>query len=106
MTTSDKLGQSKERRKDARYKCRTSVQYAVQDSNYTAFIQDISYGGGFIESPASIKVGETITMYVQYTEDQSPITMIGEVVRVSPQGFGVRFKMGIDASLMKHITEE
>jgi Tfp pilus assembly protein PilZ len=106
MTISDKLGQSEERRKDARYKCRTSVQYAVQDSNYTAFIQDISYGGGFIESPASIKVGEAITMYVQYTEDQNPITMIGKVVRVSPQGFGVRFKMGIDACLMNHIAEE
>jgi Tfp pilus assembly protein PilZ len=106
MTTSDKLGQPKERRKDARHKCRTSVQYAVQDSNYTTFIQDISYGGGFIESPASINVGETITMYVQYAEGQDPIAMIGEVVRVSPQGFGVRFKMGIDASLMKHITEE
>ncbi len=106
MTASDKLGQPKEKRKDIRQKCRTSVQYAVRDSNYTAFIQDISYGGGFIESPSAITVGETITMYIQYTEDQDPITMIGEVVRVSPQGFGVRFKMGIDASLMKHITEE
>ncbi len=105
MTSSEKPRDHKERREHNRQKCQTSVEYAVQDSNYTAFIQDISYGGGFIESPNAINVGEVITMHIQYDDNQDPITMIGEVVRKSPQGFGVRFKMGIEASLLKAITD-
>ncbi len=105
MTISDKQKQYKERRKERRQKCQASVEYAVHDLNYTAFIQNISYGGGFIESPAAVDVGELITMYIQFSEDQTPITMIGEVVRKSPQGFGVRFKMGIEASLLQTLVD-
>lgn len=97
---------SNERRRAPRKPCQFSIEYAIQDSNYTAFIQNISYGGGFIESSHSVNIGEAITIYLQFAEDQPPITMIGEVVRKNDQGFGVRFKMGIDASLIKSISNK
>ncbi len=106
MTESEKQKQDRERRKEVRQTCQTSIEYAIKDSNYTAFIQNVSYGGGFIESPNAVDIGEAITIYLQFAEDQDPITMIGEVVRKSPQGFGVRFKMGLDASMMKNLVQE
>ena len=106
MKTSQKQDKDKERRKDERKRCIASVEYAVRDSNYTAFIQNISLGGSFIETETPIKIGETITMQIQFSENQRPITMIGEVVRISPQGFGIRFKMGIEASMIELLVKE
>ena len=105
MKASEKQDPHSERRQDDRKKCQASVEYAVKDSNYTAFIQNISRGGGFLESQSPIDIGETITMQIQFSENQKPITMIGEVVRKSPQGFGIRFKMGIETSVMESLLK-
>ena len=103
--TDDKDKTFNERRKNPRQKCGKQVGFAIHDTNYTAFIHDISIDGAFVSSKGPAMVGQTVTISLQIDDETNPITMIGEIIRVTPEGFGVKFTMGIDAAALQIITK-
>ncbi len=105
MGSNEKNRQFEEKRGSPRAKCHMEVGYALHDNNYTAFIHDISLGGAFITSDSPARPGETIAISIQIEEDMQPVTMIAEVIRVTQEGFGVKFTMGIDTSIMNAIIQ-
>lgn len=92
----------KERRLAPRIPCSTAVAYATQTLSNIEYIQDISAWGVFIRTKEPVSVGEDITMTIPpQTGSNSSIKIIGEVVRTTPKGIGVKFKMGIDESVIR-----
>ncbi|MFZ5572587.1 MAG: PilZ domain-containing protein [Thermodesulfobacteriota bacterium] len=100
-----KTVQPAERRRSVRQECFTAIAYATKSFSSIEYIRDISAWGVFIRTTKQIPVGEDITMTIPKPGSNSSIKIIGEVVRNSPNGIGVKFKMGIDESVIKPITE-
>ena len=100
MENSDKHISLAEKRKFPRKECSVPVGYAVLDEDYTALIENISYGGVYIDAETILDIGQDILLNIQLTEDTQPFTVIGEVAWHSPKGMGVRFKMGFDLSML------
>lgn len=67
--------------------CRT------MDSDFEAFIQDISSSGAFIKTGRPLFTGQEIAMTFMFPSTQKPIMATGEIVRVSYRGVGVKFKV-------------
>jgi Tfp pilus assembly protein PilZ len=80
------------KRKHTRMLLLTVVDYAIQGQVYRDFIQNISAGGVFIETTVPISIGEELSLTFVLPTHGKPIKITGEVVRISPQGIGVRFK--------------
>lgn len=105
MKNSVKAEQTAERRKADRKPCFTAIAYATKGFSSIEYIKDISAWGVFIRTPKQIPVGEDITMTIPKPGSNTSIKIIGEVVRNSPNGIGVKFKIGIDESVIKPIIE-
>ncbi|MDY7037096.1 MAG: PilZ domain-containing protein [Thermodesulfobacteriota bacterium] len=84
----------KDGRNHARKPFFMTVDYAAKGRNYNGFIKDISAGGLFIETPVPFSVGEDIVLTFPVPNSQKHIKIIGEIVRTTEQGIGVKFKMG------------
>jgi len=67
--------------------CRTN------DSDFEAFIQDVSSSGVFIKTSKSLITGQEIAMTFTFPQTQKPIMVTGEIVRISYDGAGVKFKI-------------
>lgn len=67
--------------------CRTS------DSNFEAFIQDVSSSGVFIRTSKNLLTGQEIAMTFTFPQAQKPVMVTGEIVRISYDGAGVKFKV-------------
>ena len=87
---------SKGKRKHYRKPFFMVVDYTTQGHAYRGFIQNISPGGVFIETPMSFSVGQELSMTFALPTCQKHIKISGEVVRTSPQGIGVKFKIAKD----------
>ena len=68
------------------------VDYNTQEAVHTGFIENISPNGVFIGTSSSFSVGEEISMAFPLPISQEHVRIQGEVVRVSADGIGVRFK--------------
>jgi len=68
------------------------VNYSIEDRVYTSHILDISAGGVFIETRIPFTPGQDISLTFPLLDYQKHIKIIGEIVRVTQQGIGVRFK--------------
>jgi Tfp pilus assembly protein PilZ len=84
--------QIKKIRKHERQECLIIVNYAVKGRAYQNYIQDISAEGIFIETREIFSVGDEILLTISYSNEVRPFRITGEVVRISPQGVGVKFK--------------
>jgi Tfp pilus assembly protein PilZ len=80
------------KRKHTRKPLLTVVDYAIQGQVYRDFIQNISADGVFIETAVPTSIGEELSLTFVLPTHGKPIKITGEVVRISPQGIGVRFK--------------
>jgi len=69
------------------------VDYATEGRAYKDYIQDISAGGVFIETRMPFSVGQEVSLSFPLPDHEKYIRITGEVVRTSPQGIGVKFKM-------------
>ena len=69
------------------------VDYSTDDRAYKDYIQNISAGGVFIETRMPLSVGQVVSLSFPLRDYQKYIKITGEVVRVSPQGIGVKFRM-------------
>jgi uncharacterized protein (TIGR02266 family) len=84
---------SKGKRKHYRKSLFMVVDYTAQGHAYRDYIQNISPGGVFIETPMSFRVGQELSLSFALPTRQRHIRVSGEVVRTGPQGIGVKFKM-------------
>ena len=85
--------QKTERRKYDRKDFLRIIDYTVGDQYYRDFIQDISVNGVLIKTSQKFSVGQTILMTFMSPDHQSPFKINGEIVRVMPNGIGVKFKI-------------
>ena len=69
------------------------VDYTAQGHAYRDFIQNISPGGVFIETRTPFRVGQELSLTFALPTRQRHIKISGEVVRINPQGIGVKFKI-------------
>ncbi len=46
----------------------------------------------FIETSESFSIGQEITMAFSFSNDHRPSKFTGEIVRIKPNGIGVKFK--------------
>jgi len=80
------------KRKHTRVPLRTVVDYAAHGQAYRDFIHNISAGGMFIETTMPISIGQELSLTFELPNYNVPIKITGDVVRISPQGIGVRFQ--------------
>ena len=80
------------KRKSPRKPYSEEVDFATKDRAYREFIKDISAGGLFIETRSPLAVGQEITLVLSLPNHERPIKTLGEVVRATQLGIGVKFK--------------
>lgn len=80
------------RRKHGRKPYFSLVDYASQEGSYTDFIQNISAGGVFIGTGTSFSVGQEVSLTFPLPISHENIRITGQIVWVSEQGIGVKFK--------------
>ncbi|MGB2929240.1 MAG: PilZ domain-containing protein [Desulfobacterales bacterium] len=85
--------QYRERRKYNRIDFFTIIDYSAGDQYYRDFIQDMSNSGVFIKTSQKFSVGQIIRMTFMSRDYQKPFKINGEIVRASPDGIGVKFKI-------------
>jgi uncharacterized protein (TIGR02266 family) len=68
------------------------VDYSAEDRIHKDFIQNISVGGVFIETRMPFSVGQQVSLSFPLPNYQKYLKILGEVVRTSSQGIGVKFK--------------
>ena len=68
------------------------IDYTVGDRYYRDFIQDMSNSGVFIKTSQTFSEGQMILMTFMSPDNQQPFKINGEIVRVMPNGIGVKFK--------------
>jgi Tfp pilus assembly protein PilZ len=82
-----------ERRKYDRIDFFTIIDYSAGDQYYRDFIQDMSNSGVFIKTSQKFSTGQMIRMIFMSRDNQKPFKINGEIVRVSPDGIGVKFQI-------------
>ena len=83
---------NRERRKHNRKDFFMTVDYIVEDQYFQDFIQDMSNSGVFIKTSQTFSEGQMILMTFMSPDNQQPFKINGEIVRVMPNGIGVKFK--------------
>jgi Tfp pilus assembly protein PilZ len=69
------------------------VDYSVEGRFYKSHIQNISARGVFIRTRMPFKAGQEVSLTFPLPDYRKCIKITGEIVRVTPQGIGVKFKM-------------
>jgi hypothetical protein len=80
-----------EEREHARKDLSFYAHWWLGDIFYRDYILNISAGGLFIETKIPVIVGETVTVSFSPSDNEDPIKVEGKIVRVEPNGFGVKF---------------
>ena len=89
-----------ERRKHTRKACSIKV---TLDEVFKNLISDISAGGVFIKTSAPLCYGEEVTLVFSLPNQNIPVEITGNVVRVSSEGVGVEFKKPLDSDMKKTV---
>ena len=63
------------------------------DSVFNEYIQDLSSGGAFIQTDKNLTIGQEIAMTISLPNSRKELKATGEIVRVSPKGVGVEFRV-------------
>ena len=64
----------------------------TKDCNFRDFTKNISAGGAFIETETSLSINEDLFMTLLHSSYEVPIKAGGKIVRIDPQGIGIKFK--------------
>ena len=68
-----------------------TITFSTQDRQYTAHCKDISNGGIFIQTAEMFQLGQTVTLDIPFSHGEESIKVPAEIVRVDPDGIGLRF---------------
>jgi uncharacterized protein (TIGR02266 family) len=71
----------------------TVVDFTTRGHAFKDFIKNISPGGVFIETSIPFSVGQELSLTFALPNCEKHIKITGEVVRITPQGIGVKFRM-------------
>ena len=83
-----------EKRRFPRNKCSINVEYPDDlETHHKAIISDINQRGAFIDTRKFLDIGQDILMRVHLPVLPKPMAIIGEIVRHSSSGMGVKFNM-------------
>ena len=82
-----------DKREHNRKKVSIEAECKYNDVQFKDSIEDISYGGVFIKTDEQFSIGQEImvSFSVPRLKINYNITLIGEVVRIVPDGVGVKF---------------
>ena len=69
------------------------VDYVAQDRFCNDFIKNVSSGGMFIETRMPFLVGQDIILTFPLPKNRKHVKIAGEIIRTTPQGIGVKFKI-------------
>ena len=61
------------------------------------YITNISAGGLFLETKTPVTVGGAVTISYALSDNEDPIEVEGEIVRITRNGFGVKFNEPLTA---------
>ena len=75
------------------YKILPTATCKTRDSAFIAPICDISSDGVFIKTTRQFSVGQEVAMTITFPTTGESRMVTGEVVRVSPMGAGINFKV-------------
>jgi Tfp pilus assembly protein PilZ len=103
-----KIAKGDEKRETERKAVKVCVDYSVQDKRYSDMIENISAGGAFICSKRLFQLGNPTTIVVSQFKMGANLQIKGEIVRLTGDGFGVRFSeknVGI-LSLLQNVQAE
>lgn len=89
--TAEKPSHGKKKRVFPRKPLFVPVNFSSEGRAYQDFIRNISTEGVFIDTRVPLQVGQQISMVFPLPSRAKEIKISGEVVRVSPEGVGVRF---------------
>ncbi len=84
-------------REDSRIPCFLPVDYSTTDRVYQDFINNLSNGGVFIETAASLNAGQTIALIFTVPSLQKSFKISGTIVRTEQDGIGVKFNKKLTA---------
>jgi len=71
----------------------TSVNYAVEGRAYQDFVRNVGAGGVFIETSEHFSVGQSVSLTFSLPNYSRVIKITGEIMRTTPKGVGVEFKV-------------
>ena len=82
-----------DKRGHGRKKVSIEVEYTCGDVQFKDIIENISHGGVFIKTDEKFSIGQEImvSFSVPRLKVNNKITLIGEIIRISSEGVGVRF---------------
>jgi Tfp pilus assembly protein PilZ len=78
-------------RDDIRRKYDQTITFSTQNRQYSALCKDISNGGIFVETSEMFRLGQLVTLDIPFSRGEESIKVPAEVVRVNPDGIGLRF---------------
>ena len=78
-------------REDSRIPCFLPVDYSASDRVYQDFINNLSNGGVFIETAASLHTGESLSLIFTVPTLQKSFKISGTIIRKEQDGIGVKF---------------
>ena len=68
------------------------VRYANKAGSSGGVIRDISLGGVFILSRGAFSLGQSLAVAFSPADFEKTVCIAGDVMRVTPEGIGVRFR--------------
>ena len=85
------------KREHARKDLSIYARFWLGDYVFRDYIKDISAGGLFLETNTPVTVGGTVTIAFALSDDEDSIQVEGKIVRIKPNGFGVKFNEPLTA---------
>ena len=70
---------------------RKEIVFIAENTEYKGLITDISRGGAFIQTKTKMSLGQTINLCIQGDQSCKDVNIKGWVVRLSPNGIGIKF---------------
>ena len=78
-------------RDDVRHPYKNAIAFVCNDQSHDGLAQDISEGGMFIKTEATLSVGQMIIIKVPFSDHRKVIHVPAEIVRAVDGGIGVKF---------------
>jgi Tfp pilus assembly protein PilZ len=80
------------RRQHFRKPVHMPVRYTNKDGLSSGVIRDISLGGVFMLSRGAFSLGQSLSVAFSTANFEKTVWIAGDVMRVTPEGIGVRFR--------------
>ena len=80
---------------------RKEIVFIAESSQHKGTVTDISRGGAFIRTETKLSLGQAINLHIPRGQSCKEATLKGWVVRLSPNGIGIKFDRRLQADRRK-----